>query len=341
MKNKITFSLFVFILTVFYVMSDSMLADFALATAVLIGLFLLGQMIYMKKHVEAMVQMSENTVTRGDLIRIPIIVKNSGKLPITWMEAKIRYMDSDGNNYKSLKISGMVEANGEVQLEGYLKTSNCGITTIFLEYVCVSDYFGVFTGKCAIDSRKKEIYVLPWTNVPMAETLAEAGDFAGKYGEDVYETYDVREFRDGDDIRQIHWKLTAKMDILLLREYLKTSESGVMIRLDMEEREEKQVISRDEMDSFLDKASSLSWEILKWGVSHFVVWNRGEDEITIFVAQEEHFIEYQMILVSTAVCGREIDTTYLKEKVVNEEKIHTIQMDLAGHVYWEDGTEIK
>ena len=114
-----------------------------------------------------------------------------------------------------------------------------------------------------------------------------------------------------------------------------------MIRLDMEEREEKRILSRAELDSFLDKASSLSWEILKWGVSHFVVWNRGEDEITIFVAQEEHFIEYQMILVSTAVCGREIDTTYLKEKVVNEEKIHTIQMDLAGHVYWEDGTEIK
>lgn len=340
MRNKITFLLFLLVLVLFYVMSDSVFSDFALGASVLMGLFLLGQMLYMKRHVEAVIQMSENMITRGNLIRIPVIIKNSGRLPITWVEAKIRYMDSDGNNYKSLKLSGMVEANGEVQLEAYLKTSNCGIVNLFLESVSISDYFGVFTGKCAIDSTKKEIFILPWTNVPMAETLAEAGDFAGKYGEDVYETYDVREFRDGDDIRQIHWKLTAKMDILLLREYLKTSESGVMIRLDMEEEKEK-VLSRQELDEFLDKASSLSWEILKWGVSHFVVWNRGEDEITIFVAQEEHFIEYQMILVSTTVCGREIDTTYLKEKVVNEEKIHTIQMDLTGHVYWEDGTEIK
>ena len=340
MKNKITFLLFILVLVVFYVMSDSVFSDFALGTSVLMGVFLLGQMLYMKKHVDAIIQMSENMITRGNLIRIPVLIRNSGRLPVTWVEAKIRYMDSDGNNYKSIKLSGMVEANGEVQLEAYLKTSNCGIVNLFLEAVCTSDYFGVFTGKCAADSAKKEIYILPWTNVPMAETLAEAGDFAGKYGEDVYETYDVREFRDGDDIRQIHWKLTAKMDILLLREYLKTSESGVMIRLDMEEEKEK-VLSRQELDEFLDKASSLSWEILRWGVSHLVVWNRGEEEITIFVAQEEHFIEYQMILVSTTVCGREIDTTYLKEKVVNEEKIHTIQMDLAGHVYWEDGTEIK
>ena len=341
MKNKITFLLFLLVLILFYIMSDSIFADFALGTSVLVTIFLFGQMFYMKKHVEAAIQMSENMITRGNLIRIPIIVKNSGKLPITWVEAKICYMDSDGNNYKPLKISGMVEAKGEVQLDAYLKTTHCGIVTAYLEYVYISDYFGVFTGKCAADNVKKEIFVLPWTHVPMAETLAEAGDFAGKYGEDVYETYDVREFRDGDDIRQIHWKLTAKMDVLLLREYLKTSESGVMIRLDMEESGQQRVLSRSELDAFLDKASSLSWEILKWGVSHFVVWNRGEDEITIFVAQEEHFIEYQMILVSTAVCGREINTTYLKEKVVNEEKIHTIQMDLSGHVYWEDGTEIK
>lgn len=339
MKNKITFLLFLLVLVVFYLMSDSAFADFALGTSILMTIFLLGQMFDMRKHLEAEILMSENMITRGNMIRVPVIIKNSGKLPVTWVEAKIRYMDSDGENYKSLKLSGMVEAKGEVQLEAYLKTVNCGITTVYLESVSVTDYFGVFSGKCQSDDTKKEIYVLPWTHVPMAETLAEVGDFAGKYGEDVYETYDIREFRDGDDIRQIHWKLTAKMDVLLVREYLKTSESGVMIRLDMEKKEE--TLSREQLDSFLDKAASLSWEILKWGVSHFVVWNYGEDEIMLFVASEEQFIEYQMILISTTVCGRDVDTTYLKEKVINEEKVHTIRMDLEGHVYWEDGTEIK
>ena len=339
MKNKITFLLFLLVLVVFYLMSDSVFADFALGTSILMTIFLLGQMFDMRKHLEAEILMSENMITRGNMIRVPVIIKNSGKLPVTWVEAKIRYMDSDGENYKSLKLSGMVEAKGEVQLEAYLKTVNCGITTVYLESVSVTDYFGVFSGKCQSDDTKKEIYALPWTHVPMAETLAEVGDFAGKYGEDVYETYDIREFRDGDDIRQIHWKLTAKMDVLLVREYLKTSESGVMIRLDMEKKEE--TLSREQLDSFLDKAASLSWEILKWGVSHFVVWNCGEDEIMLFVASEEQFIEYQMILISTTVCGRDVDTTYLKEKVINEEKVHTIRMDLEGHVYWEDGTEIK
>ena len=340
MKNRITFLLFLMVLVVFYLMSDSAFADFALGSSILMAISLLGQMLYMRKHLESHILMAENMITRGNLIRVPVIVKNSGKLPVTWVEAKIRYMDSDGGKYKSLKLSGMVEAKGEVALEAYLKTENCGIAEVILDSVYVTDYFGVFSGKCSVDHAKKEVYILPWTHVPMAETLAEVGDFAGKYGEDVYETYDIREFRDGDDIRQIHWKLTAKMDILLVREYLKTSESGVMIRLDMKKKEEEK-LSRKQLDSFLDKAASLSWEILKWGVSHFVVWDHGEEEITLFVASEEQFIEYQMVLISTTICGGDVDTTYLKEKVINEEKVHTIRMDLEGHVYWEDGTEIK
>ena len=37
-------------------------------------------------------------------------------------------------------------------------------------------------------------------------------------GDDPGETFDIREYREGDSIRQIHWKLTGKMDRLMIRE---------------------------------------------------------------------------------------------------------------------------
>lgn len=340
MKNRVVFVLFIGIVVVFYLMSDSAYTTFVLGTSIVMGIFQMLQMLYLKVHLQGRIQLSENLITRGDSVRIPIVVKNTGKLPATQVEAWIVFKDSDSGKWQRMWVSGMVENSGEICLEAYLKTCHCGVVTFYLEKLTVSDYFGIFRGKCQIESVQKEMYILPWTNVPMADALAEAGDFEGKYGEDVYETYEVREFRDGDDVRWIHWKLTAKMDILLLREYLKTSESGVMISLDFRKEKERQ-FSREELDLFLDKASSLSWEILKWGVSHFVVWNRENEEITLFIEEEEKFIEYQMILINTVVCGRAVDTTYFKEKVVNEEKVHTIRMDLEGKVYWEDGREIK
>ena len=340
MKNKIIFVLFLGILVVFYLMSESAYATLALGTSVIMGIFLVLQMFILKTHLQGRIQLAENLITRGDSVRIPVLVKNTGKLPVTQVKAWICYKDSDAESWERLAVSGMVESGGEICLEGYLKTSHCGVVTFYLEKLLVSDYFGVFSGKCQIESVQKEMYVLPWTNIPMSDALAEAGDFEGKYGEDVYETYDIREFRSGDDVRQIHWKLTAKMDILLLREYLKTSESGGMISLDFQ-NEKKHKFSRQELDFILDKASSLSWEILKWGVSHFVVWNSENGEIALFIEEEENFIEYQMILINTVVCKRTVDTTYFKEKVVNEEKVHIIRMDLEGKIYWEDGREIK
>lgn len=340
MKNKVVFILFLGIIILFYLMSDSAYTTFVLGTSIVMGIFLVVQMWYLKMHLQGRIQLSENLITRGDSVRIPIVVKNTGKLPATQVEVWVVFKDSDSGIWERMAVYGMIENGGEICLEAYLKTSHCGVVTFYLEKLLVSDYFGIFHGKCQIESVQKEMYILPWTNVPMADALAEAGDFEGKYGEDVYETYEVREFRAGDDVRWIHWKLTAKMDILLLREYLKTSESGVMISLDFQKEKERQ-FRREELDLFLDKASSLSWEILKWGVSHFVVWNRENEEITLFIEDEENFIEYQMILINTVVCGRTVDTTYVKEKGVNEEKVHTIQMDLEGKVYWEDGREIK
>lgn len=37
-------------------------------------------------------------------------------------------------------------------------------------------------------------------------------------GDDPGETYDIREYRSGDSIRQIHWKLSGKLDDIMIRE---------------------------------------------------------------------------------------------------------------------------
>ena len=37
-------------------------------------------------------------------------------------------------------------------------------------------------------------------------------------GDDPGETYDIREYRSGDSIRQIHWKLSGTLDDIMIRE---------------------------------------------------------------------------------------------------------------------------
>ncbi|MCM1087037.1 MAG: DUF58 domain-containing protein [Muribaculaceae bacterium] len=340
MKNRVIFVLFLGIVSIFYLMSESDYTRLILGASIVMGVLLLLQMLYLKTHLQGRIRLSENLVTRCDSIRIPVQVKNTGKLPVTRITAWIRYEDSGSGVWDRMKLSGMAEAGGEVWLEAELKTCHCGIVRFYLEKLTVSDYFGIFSGRCRVDSIQKEVYVLPWVNAITEDTLGNMGDFEGKYGADVYETYDIREFRNGDDMRQIHWKLTAKTDILLVREYLKTSESGVMVGLDFQKEKERE-LSREELDVFLDKASSLSWEILQWGVSHYAIWDRDGERVIFYIENEEKFTEYQMILTGAAVCKRAVESAWTKEKDIDETKLHAVWMDLDGKVCWKESEETQ
>lgn len=336
MKNRISYCFYLLLLAIVYLMSDSLYADFAMGTTILMAVCSIVELAYVTRGIRGRIQLYENAITRGDYVRIGVVFENESKLPVNNMEVEISYRDSNHGKYKTMKLYGVVLAQGSVCLEGYLKTEHCGYVDIRVNYVRVWDLFHVFSWKKACAFPQKSMYILPWTNIPMTDVLAQAGDFAGKYGEDVYETYDVREYQDGDDMRQIHWKLTAKMDLLLVREYLKTSESGVMIALDLNQSKK---YSRGEYDVFLDRVSSLSWEILKWGVSHYVTWQQGEQKAMLYIESEEDFIEYQMLLIQNLICERELEAYDLFEKIVDREKIHTIVIGLDGKIYWEEGKD--
>lgn len=55
------------------------------------------------------------------------------------------------------------------------------------------------------------------TNMSFGNARQE-GHMLNKKGNDPSEIFDIREYKPGDDIRSIHWKLTSKMDDLILRE---------------------------------------------------------------------------------------------------------------------------
>ena len=90
-----------------------------------------------------------------------------------------------------------------------------------MDAITLMDYFGILPTRAEAVALARTT-VLPEL-FPMEVTLlaspcyAEDGTVARR-GEDRSEMFQLREYRAGDDIRQIHWKLSAKTDELILRE---------------------------------------------------------------------------------------------------------------------------
>lgn len=112
------------------------------------------------------------------------------------------------------------------------------------------------------------ICVLPYPQAP--EVLPEYSlslheTYVPKYGGGSAEVHDLRTYRPGDSMRDIHWKLSAKTDQLIVREPQKPVCSSILITIDLEAPSVR-------LDSKIANLLWVSGWMVKNNVEHDVCW---------------------------------------------------------------------
>lgn len=116
-----------------------------------------------------------------------------------------------------------------------LETDRCGKVKIRQTEICYYDVLGLFRFKKA-SRQEQSIYIYP-KQIPLHILLnqrplsMETGDIFDEKvrGQDVSEIFDLRNYQIGDSIRTIHWKLSSKMDDLLVREFSRPANYNTII----------------------------------------------------------------------------------------------------------------
>ena len=97
---------------------------------------------------------------------------------------------------------------------------HCGGIHISLKSSRVYDYLGLISIPIGRNIQKTILVmpeVVPVKEIPSFKKYLSSG-WKPKPGGGFSETYDLREYRPGDDLRQVHWKLAAKTGKIILRE---------------------------------------------------------------------------------------------------------------------------
>ena len=116
-----------------------------------------------------------------------------------------------------------------------LPTEHCGSFSVQLHKPSVYDYLGIFRFKI----RKNEphtFFVWPKplkTKVPHDLTHYLARSWRPKPGGGYAENHEIRQYRPGDNLNQIHWKLSAKVGDLMLREPMEPAEGLRLLTMDL------------------------------------------------------------------------------------------------------------
>ncbi len=114
-----------------------------------------------------------------------------------------------------------------------LPTDHCGGITVRAEKVRVCDYLGLFTlpvRRCPSRTVTVRPRPLPIRDLPPLDRyLARA--WRPKAGGGFAENHELRLYRPGDSLNQVHWKLTAKTGKLILREPMEPEKGLVLVTM--------------------------------------------------------------------------------------------------------------
>lgn len=174
----------------------------------------------------------------GDPFLLKISVKNNSIIPLlnVWLTLTMENAFFEVSAVHRLNIPAFMKQSNEIKYE--LFSEYLGVVSAHASQITVMDWFGFFCFHKKI-SLHKEYVIIADSRLP-AEPDAVAMD-AGmseaeenpKKGYDFSEVTDVREYQPGDKLQNIHWKLSAKKDEIMVKERESLSSSRMLVFVEL------------------------------------------------------------------------------------------------------------
>lgn len=165
-------------------------------------------------------------------------VKILNKTYLTSLDVKVTlvvsnsYFGDEGRTVISIPVAG--KHGGEITVP--ISSFNPGIVKLSIAKIEVSDLLGMFYLRV---SKKKlsdaEISVLPndGKSATISKEVMDQGmlesEESTKRGNDFSDVQEIREYIPGDKLMSIHWKLSAKRDILMVKDRVSMSDRQLVI----------------------------------------------------------------------------------------------------------------
>lgn len=234
---------------------------------------------------------NKSNVIVGDKISVMLTGKRRLNLRLARECARISYHYSEDSKHFEKEVylrEGMGKNAGSLDIE----TNHIGYIYINVSCVEIYDYFKLFHTRKKFEGTIR-VCVLP--NIVeydeelidgIANSIDSNANSIQKGVSD--EILDLREFRDGDSVRQIHWKRSSALseDDFVVKEFL--NESDIIVDIIVDLGSYKCDDFRESLDEVYADALSCGMEYAKGKVfSAFVVWKKDKEDIAFFEFADE------------------------------------------------------
>lgn len=281
-------------------------------------------------------------VEQGQSTELVTKINNRGILPMPKLRFCFRRKGILNGKRKRIWVYGAVAARGEDAILWKIEGHHCGSYRYTLKTIRFYDMTGWFY-LTKRDRQQVELFVMPRIcemNVRVTERaryyLADAEIYDNKKaGPDASELFAVRPMQKGDRIQNIHWKISAKTEELMVRENSLPLGCAVVLFVDMAGRS-----MRAGHDAVLTLAASISFALVEQKCPHYAAWyDRVErDVVRIRVDEEEDLYQFLRLVCMVAVGGSKLPTLreMYHEKYRMEDSVTEITVNQKSEIWMND-----
>lgn len=262
----------------FQILYDGYLAQFLLVCVIALPLLSLLLSLRGVRGLELGLSPSTPQLSRGTEGAWQVTVFTTSSLPVPQLTMAVSFQNSltGQKTRQRIRLSGL---GGGMTRTFPMAVEHCGLLTCQLSRARALDCLGLFAFPVSVPTPAQALVLpvsLPRENLPELPQ-APTGDALSKGGNPSPEDYELREYRPGDPLRAIHWKLSSKHDQLVVRELVHSGLPQAVVTFDL-------FGAGAQLDRVLDRLWTLSQALLDRGVSHTLVWldqTRRQQERTV------------------------------------------------------------
>ena len=237
----------------------------------------------------------ERHAHRDDEFNIYIKIKNPTIIPITYGSINFSFKYDVLGKWNQRKLSFQLKARDETVCVLKMKSEYCGTIGILIKRVWIKDFFRTF----GIPKRIRQVHqqvILPRLDILSLKVQKNISFYNDEYeeffedhpGNDPSEVFDVRDYREGDKLQRVHWKLSSKKDKLMVKEFSDPIVINTVVICDniayysyRDKKMTKEINFLKEWSLLIEKTVQASYTLLMQQIIHYVYWFDEEQAIGI------------------------------------------------------------
>lgn len=345
MKQKVLYGVGIGITILAYLFFETDILGFLLAYELIMIPLLYSLALYLSRKGKATIVIPYFHAQKEQEFLVEVHLKNTSVLPMSSVRVLLNCVNEFTGEHFPMEEHAMVDAKGKSIVQFYLQSGCCGKLKIGIERIWVQDYLRLFSKEMKQEKMTDELMILPtFHKIFIQNSSHNAGRYQleqyshVKSGEDTSEVFDVHTYRPGDTMQKMHWKLTAKTNEYLVKEFSLPVEHVMFLFLDLS-CENVSDYSIEDFDGFLEILASLSWSMVEQRMSHIVIWKNVKEQNISMICVEYEKDVYDMLeqVCDSKLYEEYVDVQKLYElKNVQAEIKESLRLDAKGRFYRND-----